>query len=199
MYRKISATMHELLIKNLSRHISLTDEEIKRLPAFFKHRRLRRKHYLLQEGDVCKADYFVIKGCLRQYEADEKGKEHVIQFALEDWWISDPYSMLTNTPSIYNIDALEDSEVLEIDARHLEEIFTAIPKMNIYWRIIMQNAFVALQRRVLFLQKPLQERYDDFLKRYAHFEERIPQHQIASYLGITRESMSRIRSGQPKK
>ncbi len=185
--------MHELLIKNFCRYISLTDEEKSRLPAFFQHKKIARKRYLLEEGSVCRADYFVIKGCLRQYEVDKDGRENVVQFALEDWWIADIYSMLTCTPSVYNIDALEDSEVLVLDTARQEQLFAEMPKMNIYWRIIMQNAFVALQRRVLFLQKPLEERYREFLAKYAYFEQRIPQHQIASYLGITRESLSRIR------
>lgn len=191
--------MHELLIQNFCRYISLTDEELDKLPQFFQHRKVGRKRYLLVEGTVCKADYFVIKGCLRQYEVDEEGRENVVQFALEDWWISDLYSTLTNTPSVYNIDALEDSEVLVLERSRQEELFSEIPKMNIYWRIIMQNAFIGLQRRVLFLQKPLEDRYQDFLKKYAYFEQRIPQHQIASYLGITRESLSRVRNAALKK
>lgn len=186
--------MYELLIKNFCRYITLTDEEKNRLPEFFRHKKIARKRYLLEEGEICKADYFVIKGSLRQYEVDNEGRENVVQFALEDWWIGDLYSMFTNTPSIYNIDALEDSEVLALDPAQQEQLFTAIPQMNVYWRIIMQQAFIALQRRVLFLQKPLEDRYQDFLKRYAYFEQRIPQHQIASYLGITKESLSRIRN-----
>ncbi|HVI46386.1 MAG TPA: Crp/Fnr family transcriptional regulator [Chitinophaga sp.] len=185
--------MHELLIKNFGKYVSLTADEINKIPAFFVHKKVPRKKLLLEEGSVCQGDYFVIKGCLRQYETDAEGRENVVQFALEDWWISDLYSMFTNTPSVYNIDALEDAEVLFISHANQEALFREIPVMNIYWRIIMQHAFVALQRRVLFLQKPLEERYHDFLQRYAYFEQRIPQHQIASYLGITRESLSRIR------
>ncbi len=192
-------TMHELLIKNFSRHIALTDEEISRLPDFFQHKKVGKKRYLLEEGTVCKADYFVIKGCLRQYQVDNEGRESVMQFALEDWWIADLYSFLTGTPSAFNIDALEDSEVLVLDYDHQQRLFNEIPKMNIYWRIIMQNAFVALQRRLLFQQRSLEERYLEFLKRYAYFEQRIPQHQIAAYLGITPESLSRIRNTVLKK
>ncbi|MBO9635438.1 MAG: Crp/Fnr family transcriptional regulator [Chitinophagaceae bacterium] len=185
--------MHQLLLKNFSRHISLTSEEIRKLPQYFVHKKIRKHQFLLQEGNVCRADYFVIKGSLRQYESDNAGREHVIQFALEDWWISDLNSLVTGTPSIYSIDAMEDSEVLELNISRQEKLFTDIPKMNVYWRIIMQKAFVAQQRRVLFLHKPLEQRYEDFLQRYSDFEQRIPQHQIASFLGITRESMSRIR------
>lgn len=185
--------MHQLLLQNFSKHVTLTSEEIRLLPQFFVHKKIRRKQYLLQEGNICKADYFVISGSLRQYETDNEGRENVVQFALEDWWISDLFSLYSGTPSLYNIDALEDSELLELDLPRQQQLFEAIPVMNIYWRIIMQNAFAALQRRLLFLQKPLDLRYEDFLQHYSHFENRIAQHQIASYLGITRESMSRIR------
>lgn len=191
--------MHPLLLQNFSRHISLSDDETALLPAYFRHRKLRRKELLLEEGEVCRSEYFVIKGCLRQYETDEEGREHVIQFAFEDWWIADPYSMHTGTPSIYQIDALEDSEVLALDLDSQQQLFIDLPQMNIYWRIIMQQAFIALQRRVLFLQKPLEERYQEFLRTYAWFEQRIPQHQIAAYLGTSRESLSRVRNTVLKK
>ncbi|MGN7819242.1 Crp/Fnr family transcriptional regulator [Chitinophaga sp. 22536] len=191
--------MHPLLLHNFSRHIVLSDEETASLPAYFRHRKLRRKELLLEEGEVCRSENFVIKGALRQYETDEEGREHVIQFAFEDWWISDPYSMHTGTPSIYHIDALEDSEVLQLDLDSQERLFADLPQMNIYWRLIMQQAFIALQRRVLFLQKPLEERYQEFLRTYAWFEQRIPQHQVAAYLGTSRESLSRVRNTVLKK
>lgn len=190
--------MHELLIGHISRHVSLSEAETARIPDFFQQKKLRKKQLLLEEGDVCKADYFVLNGCLRQYETDKAGKEHVVQFALSGWWISDLYSMLTQTPAVYSIDALEESNVLLLDLPHREKLFQEIPAMNIYWRVIMENAFIALQRRVLLLQKPVEARYQDFLQRYPHFEQHIPQHQIASYLGITRESLSRVRNAALK-
>ncbi|WP_143309065.1 Crp/Fnr family transcriptional regulator [Chitinophaga vietnamensis] len=185
--------MHELLIRNCSRHITLTPADIARIPAFFQYRKVKKKTWLLEEGNVCRADCFVLSGCLRMYETSNDGRENVVQFALSDWWIADLYSLLTHTPSAYNIDALEDAEVLLLDHSMREALFREIPAMNIYWRIIMENAFIATQRRVLLLQQPAEARYLDFLERYPHFEQHIPQHQIASYLGITRESLSRIR------
>lgn len=192
-------TMHPLLLTNFSRHISLSDEETALLPAYFRRRQVRRREVLLKEGEVCRSEYFVLKGCLRQYEAGDDGREHVVQFAFEDWWISDPYSMYTGIPSVFHIDALEDSEVLQLDYESQQRLFADLPQMNIYWRLIMQQAFVALQRRVLFLQKPLEERYQEFLRTYAWFEQRIPQHQVAAYLGATRESLSRVRNAVLKK
>ena len=192
-------TMHELLIRNFCRHIDLTEEEINKLPDFFHYKKVCKREYLLKTGSICKAEHYVIKGCLRQYTSSGERQENIVQFALEDWWISDLYSMATQTPSIYNIDALEDTEVLQLSLSQQERLFAEIPKMNIYWRIIMQQAFVALQQRVLFLQKPLEERYQDFLERYGYFEQRIPQHQIAGYLGSTNVSLSRIRKMVLKK
>ena len=186
--------MHELLIQHFSRYVALSAAESASIPDFLRHRKLRKRQYLLEEGELCKADYFVLNGCLRQYETDQSGKEHVVQFALAGWWISDLGSMLTQSPSTYCIDALEDSNVLLLDLPNREQLFQKIPALNIYWRIIMEQAFIAQQRRLMMLRKPAEERYLDFLQRYPHFEQQIPQHQIASYLGITRESLSRIRN-----
>lgn len=191
--------MYGLLIQNFSRYITLTEEEKALLPEFFQYKKVLRKRFLLTEDMICKADYFVIKGCLRQYQTNADDRDHVVQFALEDWWISDLNSMLNGTPSVYNIDALEDSEVLVLELSRREQLFTAIPSMNIYWRKLLEKAFIALQQRLLFLQKPAEERYQAFLKKYGYFEQRIPQHQIAAYLGITRESLSRIRQTALKK
>lgn len=188
--------MYPLILENIFRHVTLDTQEQAHFTAALQHRTLRKKEFILQEGELCRYDHFVIKGSLRQYEIDEEGREHIMQFAFEDWWIGDWYSMLTNTPSVYNIDALEDAEVLLIDKNRLEQLFLEIPKLERYFRIIMQHAFVAQQRRILFLQKPAEERYADFYSRYGHFEQRVPQQQIASYLGITRETLNRVKNKQ---
>lgn len=176
--------------------MSLDPQEQELFLSALKHRTLRRKEFLLQEGERCRHDHFVIKGSLRQYETDEEGRDNVMQFAFEDWWIGDWYSMLTGTPTVFNIDALEDTEVLMIEKTRLDELFLEIPKLERYFRIIMQHAFVALQHRILFLQKSAEERYADFYSRYGHFEQRVAQQHIASYLGISRETLNRIKNKQ---
>jgi len=188
--------MYPLILENISRYVSLDPQEQAHFTSALQHRSLRRKEFILQEGELCRYDHFVIKGSLRQYEIDDEGREHIMQFAFEDWWIGDWYSMLTGTPSVYNIDALEDTEVLLIDKHRLDELFLEIPKLERYFRIIMQHAFVAQQRRILFLQKPAEERYADFYSRYGHFEQRVPQQHIASYLGLTRETLNRVKNKQ---
>jgi CRP-like cAMP-binding protein len=148
----------------------------------------------VQEGDVCRFETFVNKGCLRAYHIDEKGQEHIAQFAIEGWWISDMYSFLTATPARFNVDALEDSELLCIDKLSLEELYIQVPKFERFFRIILQNAFIAHQQRIIAnMSKTVEEHYLDFMNYYSQLEQRVPQHQVASYLGITPESLSRIR------
>lgn len=192
--------MHDILLKNLARFIELTPEEIEYLLSVLQLKKLRKRQYLLQEGDVCKIQGFVVKGCLRVYEVDAKGTEHIVQFAPEDWWVGDIYSFYTGEKSQYNIDALEDSELYIFDHKMMEDLYTRIPKMERYFRLLMQNALIALSRRVLSsMSKSAAERYDDFIQRYPQIEQRVPNHQIASYLGIKPESLSRIRRHQSEK
>jgi len=189
----------ELLLKNLSRFISLDNKEEAYLISTLKIKKLRKRQYFLQEGDVCKYQGFVFKGCLRAYEIDVKGVEHVVQFSPEDWWIGDIYSFYTHQPSRLNIEALEDTELFIFDNDVLEDLYANIPKMERYFRLLMQNGLIALSQRVMSsLSKSAAERYCDFIQRYPQIEQRVPNHQIASYLGIKPESLSRIRNQRNK-
>lgn len=192
--------MFELLYRNINKHVSLTAQDKEAIELLFRHRQLRKKQYILQEGDVCKHETFIIKGCTRTYEVDKNGHEHVLQFGLEDWWIGNLYSFISLTPSAYNIDCLENCEVLQISKPNLEKLYEEAPVMEKFFRIMFQNAFIALQNRVLTtLSKPASERYSDFINRYPQIEQRVPDHQIASYLGITPQSLSRIRTSYRKR
>lgn len=186
--------MFELLIKKFEEKIQLTKEEKELSKTFFAPKKLRKKQYLLQEGDVCKYIAFVEKGILRSYTVDEKGTEHILQFAFEGWWISDQYSFLTGEPSIYNIDSLEDSELLLLSKQAEEQLLTQIPKFERYFRILMQNNLIALQRRIeSSLSKSAEMRYADLVDSCPTIPQRVPQHMMASFLGITPETLSRIR------
>lgn len=186
--------MHDLLIKHLSRYISLEKEEIAILIAAFKQKQLKKKEFLLHQGEVCRFETFVTKGCLRAFHLDDKGEEHIVQFAVEDWWIGDMYSFLTQTPASYSIEVLEVCELLQIEKNALEELYLKLPKMERFFRIIIQNAFIASQKRIISsMSKTADERYLDFIKKYPNIEQRLPQYQVAAYLGVTPEFLSRIR------
>ena len=131
---------------------------------------------------------------MRTYEIDEKGAEHVVLFTPEDWWVGDLYSFYTTEPSKLNIEAMEDCELFIFDKDSLEEIYTHIPKMERFFRLLMQNALIALSRRMMSsMTQTTLERYCDFIQRYPEIEQRVPNHQIAAYLGVKPESLSRIR------
>jgi CRP-like cAMP-binding protein len=186
--------MFDLLRAHILTRVVLTEEELGRMTTFFTPKKLRKKHFLLQEGDVCRYIAFVVKGCLRSYSVDEKGEEHVIQFAIGDWWIGDLQSYLSGEPSLYNIDALEETEVLLLDKSARDNMLTALPKLERFFRLLMERSYVATQQRLACtLSVSAEERYLAFLKTFPALAQHVPQNQIASYLGIAPESLSRIR------
>jgi CRP-like cAMP-binding protein len=186
--------MFEVLFQKFDEHIQLTEEEKQLCKTFFTPKKLRKRQYILQEGDVCKYVAFVEKGMLRSYTIDEKGNEHIMQFAFEGWWISDHYSFLTGEPAVYNIDALEDSELLLISKQAEEKMLQKIPKFGKYFRILLQNSLIATQRRLISsLSQNAEERYNQLISVCPTIPQRVPQHMMASFLGITPETLSRIR------
>lgn len=186
--------MSELLIKNLSKHVKLTAEEKDIILSLFTPRKFRKHQYVLQEGDVCRHETFIVSGLTRTYEVNDKGQEIVMQFGPPDWWVGDLYSFLTDTPSRLNIDCLEDCETLQITKPAQEILFQKVPKMERHFRIMMQNAYISSINRISSaMTKSAAERYQEFLQRYPFIEQRVPNHQIASFLGITPQSLSRIR------
>jgi CRP-like cAMP-binding protein len=192
--------MYDLILSNVAKHVQLTPEEIVIFTSLLKPRKLRKRQYLLQAGDINQYENFVNKGCLRAYTVDDDGQEHIAMFGLEGWWISDLYSFLTNTPATQHIDALEDSEVLSIEKSDLEKLYEQVPKFNRFFLKLLQNAFVAHQRRILAsISQTAEEQYMEFVRRYPSIEQRVPQSQIASYLGLTPETISRIRRQQAMK
>lgn len=186
--------MFNLLLQNIARHIQLEPEESKFFISLLKVRHLKKKEFLLRAGEVCRYETFVLEGCLRNYFLDEKGDEHILQFSVEDWWTSDLYSLLTRTPATQFIDALEDSTVAMLEQDNLERLYRQVPKFERFFRIMLQNAFIAQQQRILqSIGSTGEERYLAFRKKYPTLEQRLPQHQIASFLGITPEFLSKIR------
>lgn len=187
-------TMFSELEKNLGQHIVLTADEFDRVKRHFVPKKLRRKQFLLEQGDVCTRMAFVTKGALISYSTSEKGSINVVQFAFESWWMADLYSFFTQEPSKLNIEALEDCELLLLKTDQLEPLLAEVPAVESYLRILYQNAYVALQRRVEeTIGLTAEQRYIRFMERDGHLLLRVPQHLIASYLGVTPETLSRIR------
>ncbi|RNI28709.1 Crp/Fnr family transcriptional regulator [Rufibacter latericius] len=176
---------------------TLTQEEQDLIQRAFQPKKLRKKQYLLQEGDICRYLGFVVRGAMRQYSIDDKGTEHMVQFAIENWWVGDRESFLMLTPSVYNIDAWEDTEVLLIEKADLLQLYEQVPAMTQMARQMDDRHSMASQRRInAAISFSAEKRYAEFVDCYPEFLQRFPQHLIASYLGITKETLSRIRKQQ---
>ncbi|WP_205942334.1 Crp/Fnr family transcriptional regulator [Pedobacter sp. SYP-B3415] len=172
----------------------LTDADIQSLSQTFRYRKYRKNQYLLQQGDMARYETYVLKGMLRTYLVDRKGLEHVMKFSPEDWWAGDLYSLHMEKPTSYNIDCLEDTEVLQITRDDLEMLKKDIPGLNDYYQILYRNSVIAYNKRVAsWLCNSATERYVEFIERYPDIDRRVSNHQIASYLGIAPASLSRIR------
>ena len=172
----------------------LTDHEREDIMAAFDQKRLRKRQYFLQEGDVCKHIGFIVKGSSRMYSVDEKGYEHVINFGLECWWISDPESFLHLTPSRYNIEMLEESQLLVIPVPRAVELRQKSRCFDLTVKACDKYATIAMQKRIhAAIGMTAEERYFDLSNTYPQFIDRFPMNMIASYLGISAETLSRIR------
>ena len=186
--------MFEEILKHIQEVIELTESEKERFTSILVQKKLRKRQFLIQEGDNVKYEYFVVSGCLKAYEIDDNGDEHIIQFAKENWWISDFKAFFEGGMASLNIDCIEASVVYGIEKQDLENLFIDVPKFDRFFRIKLTGAYVALQNRILSsLDKSNSERYLDFQKAYPNLEQRIPNYMVANYLGIKPESLSRIR------
>ena len=182
------------MIQNFNKKVALTEEEETLIKKYLIPKKLRKKQYLLQEDEVCKSYAFIEKGALRAYTVDNSGNEHIIQFGIEGWIVSDLYSFLTGEPATYNIDALEDAELVLISKTAHEELLQKLPKYETFTRLNITGAYIAMQKRLTsIISSPLEERYTNFTKAYPEIVQRVPQHMIASYMGLTPETLSRIR------
>jgi CRP-like cAMP-binding protein len=186
-----------LILKNISRHISLTNQEKSYFFSLLKEKKVAKKELILQQQQACKEINFVQTGILRAFHMDTTGKESTIMFAVSDWWITDMYCFINQQPAMLNIEALEDSSILQLQKHHLDDLYHKVPKFERFFRIMMQNAYIREQLRTIEnLSLPAEERYYNFLQKYPEAVKRIKQKQIASYLGITPEFLSLIKSKQ---
>jgi len=187
------------LLAYFDRLIPLNKEEKEFVKEKFHSRLFRKRQYVLQEGDVCTQFYFVVRGCLRMYKIDDKGSIHILQFAAENYWIIDLGSFHGVKPSALNIDVLEDTVVLQISRDDLIDLYIQAPKFDRIFRVLIENSFVRLQERLLQnISSTAEERYQTFLEIYPHLVNRLSQVQIAAFLGITPEFLSRLRNRRSK-
>ena len=174
--------------------MSLTPEEEELIKSHFRPKSLRKKQFFLQEGDVSKYTGFITKGAMRQYAIDDNGNEHVINFFVEKYWATDRESFFNLTPSAYNIDAWEHTELLIITRADVLELMMKVPAIAIMIRKMDERNAIATQKRITtIISNSAEARYEEFVKNHPQFLQRFPQHQIASYLGVTKETLSRLR------
>lgn len=182
------------LIKNIEQHIDLSKEEKEKFVRFFNTRKVDKKKFFLEQGSVCTHEAFIINGCFRVFTTDIRGNEHVLYFAIENWWLSDIDSFSQQRPSFLSIQALEDSEVLTISKQTKENAYQEFPKMEELFRKMTQKFLVANQRRIIQNHSlTADQRYQHFLKKYPNIASKLTNIQIASYLGISHEFLSKIR------
>ena len=187
--------MYELFFQKFNEKAPLTPEEQEFIKQYLIPKKLRRKQYLLQEGDVCKSICVVEKGALKAYVLNEAGAEHITAFAFEGWTMGDLSSFIKEQPATLNIDALEDCELVLITKQAFDELLQKLPKFETYIRILMTDAYMALQKRTTnMISLPLEERYKALTEMYPTIVQRVPQHMIASHMGLSPETLSRVRS-----
>jgi CRP-like cAMP-binding protein len=183
----------EILRKQIEKIVKLTDEEFEFVLSHFSFKTYKKHQYVLQAGNSAPNDHFVVKGLLRSFSVDESGKTHILQFAMEDWWISDPEAYHNNIHASLNIDCLEDTELFLISLNNREKLCADSRKMEFFFRKKTQAGYIALQKRIRSLMSQnAKSRYDEFLQLYPQLSQRLPKALIASYLGISRETLSRM-------
>ncbi|RYY28107.1 MAG: Crp/Fnr family transcriptional regulator [Sphingobacteriaceae bacterium] len=186
--------MYDLFLQHFNQKVPLSAQDTEIIKTYLSPKKLRKRQYLLQEGDVCRHIAFVTKGALRSYTIEENGTERIMQFAVEGWTIADLYSFLTGEPATHNIDALEDTELVLISRAAHEELLLKLDKYETYMRLLVTGAYLALQKRFnATVSHSPEEQYTSFISRYPEIAGRVPQHMIASYLGLTPETISRLR------
>ena len=181
-------------LAHVARYVALTPAETAELLTYFAPRHLRKKELLLRQGEVAHHEAFVVRGCLRAYHTDAAGREHIIRFAAENWWIGDLGSFHHGTPARYAIEALEDTDLLVYTKPDEEALLARLPQLETWFRQLYRSGIIALQQRMLdTISQTADERYEDFLRRYPSLEQRVPQYLVAAYLGITPQFLSQIR------
>lgn len=186
--------MKEQLKTYFNRYLPFNDAEIEDIYALLSQKTYKKKEFLLEKGNICKHNYFILKGVVRSYHIDKKGKELITLFAIDNWWVTNMESFIKETPSSQYIQAIEETTVLCLSKSSLETLYQQHPKLERLFRIVTENMLIAnLRKNDFFLQLKSKERYYDFVAKQPDFVQRVPQYMIASYLEITPEYLSELR------
>lgn len=187
--------MFSALAAYFNEKVHLTPQELELMELHCHYKKLPKKAFLLQEGEVCRFSAFVVSGCLRSYRLDDEGHEHTLKFVIKDWWIVDNESYSNGTPAQFNIQALEDSELMVLSKESFQLLLEQIPQLRPLVDRLQTNSFNASQQRIYKqISASPEERYKTFVNTYPDIFNRVPLHMVASYLGISRETLTRIRS-----
>ena len=190
----------DLILKNIGKHISIDEKEKAFFVSLLETTTLKARQVYLRAGEVCKYSAFVNDGALKSYTVDQDGKEHILSFAISDWWIADMYSYISRKPAVLTIEAIADAEVLLLSYECQQQLYEKVPKFERFFRILIEKALVANQERLIDnLSSTAEDRYLHFIKKYPSIPSCVPQHNIASYLGITPEFLSKIRGRLARK
>lgn len=187
--------MSDILRQQIEKITPLSDKEFEYVLSHFTERKFKKHQFLVQSGQTVKFDYFILNGCLKSYHTDKDGKIHIIQFGMQDWWITDYQAYYNHTIATIDIDCIEDTEVLCLSYENREKLCSELHKIEHFFRKKTNTRNVALQQRILSLMSNnAKERYDRLLEQYPQLFQKVPKHLIASYLGVTRETLSRFNS-----
>lgn len=189
----------QLILQNVSKHIVLQESEIQYFTSILEVRSAKRRELLLREKQSCRYIYYVNNGALRAYFSDKSGKESTIMFGIADWWITDIHGFINDSPAMLYVEAIEDSEIIQLSRESFQKLLAELPKFERFFRIVFQNAYIREQLRMIEnLSMSAEERYVNFLKKYPKVQQHVTQKQIASYLGISPEFLSTIRNSLSK-
>ncbi|CAA9198012.1 hypothetical protein FLA105534_01919 [Flavobacterium bizetiae] len=187
-------TEQNLFYENIKKYIDLSETEFAKLSSFYHIEEIQKNQMLLSEGEVCDFEGYILEGCFKIFYNEDNIKEHILYFAVEDWWVLDIGSFVSGTPSKLNIQALEDCKIIMISKEQKEKLYQEMPQTERLFRLMNQKALESIQLRMIsMLNKTADKRYLEFKSKYPTLEQRIPQHQIAAYLGISHEFLSKIR------
>ncbi len=183
------------LLTYIQRHVELNEEEQSMVLSKFVLKQYKKNDFIGKQDEVSRIQSFILSGGARMFMLDDSGMEHIVQFAIEDWWVGDLGSFISQKPADFSVQCFQDTEVYQLSTDNLQVLYTTVPKMERFYRIIIQNAYVSAQKRIVNkTMLPAKERYLNFREKYPEIEQRVPQYMIASYLGITKEFLSKLRS-----